>query len=562
VTVLAGGGPPDATAVARRLHSCLGTDEIRATLDALLPSGTGWSVLYPAGDGFTVHTAGAGLPVARPDPALSRSLEGWWEREPRLAPVEGGAHLAPDAPAVRAACPLTFRDEKYGLFLLHGDGEPDLAWWQEVVDALAPGLVKAQLYEAANRESASSGTKLDALNEAGGLVRHVELHLLLTKLMELSVRIMHAQVGAIVLLEDGDLVSGIEWGLREELLLGLRTPDGESFLQRYVLRGEPVLIEDAGASDLLETSDLDVRLESLVAVPLVSQDRPLGAIVVVNSGEGRLSPEDAEVLATIANMSANAVENALLYEQTREHERMTAEMTLASDLQKSLLPRTHPRTASIETAGWCMSASETGGDFYDFLDMGEGRLGVVIGDATGHGMGAALIVFIARSTLRALLDGEHDLERVLTRMNDLVEQDFDDDRFITFYFGVWDERERTLRYTSAGHDPPLLYRPATDEFTEHVATGTPLGILPGMTFPPRSVRLEPGDFLLFGTDGIWEALNPAGEFYGKDRLKAAVRAAHALPIDEAAEHVRRDILEFHEGREQHDDITAVFLRVR
>ncbi|MCA9752941.1 MAG: SpoIIE family protein phosphatase, partial [Gemmatimonadetes bacterium] len=356
--------------------------------------------------------------------------------------------------------------------------------------------------------------------------------------------------------------TGIEWGLREEFLFALRSPDGEPFLRRHVERGEPILIEDASRSREIDVSKLDVDLRSLLAVPLISQERPLGAIVIVNSGEGSLDAQDADVLATIANMAATAVENAVLYEQTREHERIAHEMSLASQIQRSLLPKSFPETSALETAGWCMSASETGGDFFDFLDMGPGRTGIVIGDATGHGMGAALIVFIARSTLKALLDGESDLERVVTRMNDLVERDFDDDRFMTFFFGVFDDTTRELVFTSAGHDPPIVYRPRTDEFIERIATGTPLGILPGMDFPTDRIQLEPGDFLALGTDGIWEAQDAERRFYGKDRLKDSMRECHGLPVGEAAERIREDILTFHGGAEQNDDITAVFCRIR
>ena len=551
--------------VARRLSACLDTEEIRTALDEALPApGASWSVLFPGESGFSVFTGGPGTHPGPVAAGVAATLEQWWERDERLVSIEDDVRVAPDQPTVRAVSPLTFRDEKYGLFLVHGEAGQgvDLEWWQEVVDVLGAGIVRAQLYESANREATSSGTKLDALNEAGELVRHVELQLLLTKLMELSIRIMHAQVGAIVLLQDGELTTGIEWGLRDEVLFALQTPDGRPFLKEHVERGEPILVEDAATSDEIDTSGLDVDLRSLLAVPLVSQDRPLGAIVIVNSGDGTLSPQDADVLATIANMSATAVENAVLYAQTREHERIAHEMNLASDIQKALLPKEHPSTDHLETAGWCMSASETGGDFYDFPDMGEGRTGVVIGDATGHGMGAALIVFIARSTLKALLDGEHDLEKVVTRMNDLVEQELDDDRFITFYFGVFDEATHTLVYTSAGHDPPLVYRPSTDEFFEQIATGTPLGILPGMEFPTEEIVLESGDFLILGTDGIWEARNHEGEFYGKDRLKAIVREVHARPVEEASERIRQQILDFHQGAEQLDDITAVFVRIK
>ena len=548
-----------------RLRGCIDTGEIGRCLDeAVEGTGASYSIVLPDDDSFSVLLGGPKVETGALGQEADEVLARLWEAEAQLTPVDANDSLAERGAPVQAVSPLHFRGTKYGLLLIHGENQDvvESEWWGEVVETLSDSLIKAQLYESAARESTSFGTKLDALNEAGGLVKHVDLELLLTKLMELSVRIMRAEVGAIVLYDKGKLTTGIEWGLREEVVLGLKTPDGRSFVEAVVQSGELCLIEDAPTSDRIDVDGIGVNLESLVVVPLTSHNESLGAILVANSEDGGLSAQDAEVLATIANMSATAVENAVLYEQTREHERISAEMNLAADIQKSLLPAEHPTTNSLETAGWCMSASETGGDFYDFIDMEDGRTGIVIGDATGHGMGAALIVFIARSTLKALLDGENDLETVVTRMNDLVEQDFDDDRFMTFYFGIYDEKTGMLRYTSAGHDPPLLYRPSTDEFSEHAATGTPLGILPGMSFPPEEIELKSGDFLIFGTDGIWEAQNPAGEFYGKERLKQIVRETHSLPMEEASEKIRRHILDFHEGAEQNDDITAILLRVK
>jgi sigma-B regulation protein RsbU (phosphoserine phosphatase) len=237
-------------------------------------------------------------------------------------------------------------------------------------------------------------------------------------------------------------------------------------------------------------------------------------------------------------------------------------MNLAAGIQESLLPEDYPEGGPVELRGWCMSASETGGDFYDFFDLGGERTGIVIGDATGHGMGAALLVFIARSTLKALLTRSGDLEDIVRTMNDLVEADAEDDRFLTFFFGVLDHRTRVLRFTSAGHDPPFVYRPGSDEFLPLRATGIPLGIFPGSRFPASDAVLAAGDFLVFGTDGIWEAVNPAGQQYGKARLEEAIRRHHALPLADAAERIREEILAFHEGLDRRDDITAVFLRVK
>lgn len=554
--------------VARRLRDCLDTAELCACLDEYAPGrDVTWSVVVPGASGdFSVLLAGNGTSTGSFDSDTIATLQAIFEAGNRVLRAVGNPRsLRGGEPPVAAASTLFFRDEKYGLFLLYGDVavHEDVAWWQEVVDALSAEIVKVQLYESANRESQASSAKLEALNEAGELVRYVELNVLLTKLMDLSVRIVRAQVGAIALVKAGRVEAGFEWGLSEDVLLALRTRTGEPFLEHCLALGEPVLVADAASSPLLDVAGLAVSIQSLLVVPLVVQERRLGAIVLVNSDtEAGLREEDADVLRTVANLCAAALDNAMLYEEMRRSERMTAEMNLAADIQNALLPGEYPDAPELELRGWCMSASETGGDFYDFFDMGNDRTAIVIGDATGHGMGAALFVFIARATFKALLTRTTDLEDIVRTMNDLLEADSEDEHFLTFFFGVFDRRTRVLSFTSAGHDPPFIYHPSTDSFVEERATGIPLGIFAGSRFPTMDVALGPGDFLVFGTDGIWEAANARGEQYGKARLKSAIRAHHARPLVEASEAVRQDILDFHEGAPRRDDITAVFMRVK
>lgn len=540
--------------IAGAIHSSLATDELRSCLDGIAASrGASYSVLFPGTDRYALFLGDAG--------GRAEALTGDLETLERLF-REGTAHLcavddqAGGAP-VRAVSTLSFRDQPYGLFLLHDAGSEDLAWWEEVVGALSTELVKVQLYESANQESAASAVKLGALNEAGDLVKYVELETLLTKLMELAIRIMHAEVGAIVLDRKGELTTGIEWGLSEEVLMSLRSPEGVPLARAWIDEGRCHFIEDADASPLIDTSNLDVCLSSLAFVPLGTQSKRLGAIVVVNAGSGNLREEDAQVLETIAALCGAAIENAMLYETTRQHERIAAEMNLASEIQFSMFPAAHESHEGVDIAGWCVTATETGGDFYDYFDLGNGKTGIVIADATGHGMGAALLVFIARATLRALLTSTQDLAEVMRVMNDLVEADSDDARFLTCFFGVLDRELGHLDYCIAGHDPPLVRRAATGEIVELETGGIPLGMFRGISYDVRRFQLRKDDFVVLGTDGIWEARNRSGEFYGKERLMQAMHETHALPTHEAGQRIREHILEFHEGGERLDDITAI-----
>ncbi len=553
-----------ANAIVAELRSCLESDEVRACLDAAISADASltYAILLPdeSGSGFAPLLAGPRETAGELSGPLAAALEALWENETQqLELLPRGTSTA-----AGAAGPLRFRGERYGLLLVEGAGDLDLEWWQEIVDALGSELVKSQLYESANRESATRGSKLDALNEAGDLVRELDLEILLTKLMELAIRIMGADVGAVVLAEPDEpdgYRTGVEWGLREEVVLGFRTRDGRSLLDAVLDHGHPVLVEDATSSEWIDPDGLEVRLQSLLALPLAVQSKRMGVIVIVNSSAGGLRVEDSDVLATVANLSSTAIENALLYRAALEQERISAEMAMATDIQQRFLPKEAPRIPGYDLSGWSVPCSETGGDYFDFMDLGEGRTGIVVADATGHGMGAALVMFIVRASFRALLTRTHDLCEVLRAANDLLEADVEDGKFMTFFFGVLDAGARKITWASAGHDPAIIYRLETDEFLELRSTGIPLGVLSGVDFEEKEMELRPGDTVIMGTDGIWEARNRSGEFYGRDRLRALMRETGGDPLPAVADRLHEEILAYHDGAKQRDDITAAFLRV-
>ncbi len=149
----------------------------------------------------------------------------------------------------------------------------------------------------------------------------------------------------------------------------------------------------------------------------------------------------------------------------------------------------------------------------------------------------------------------------MASVNDLLEEDADPGKFMTFYFGVLESAERRIRWVSAGHDPSLVYRRETDEFLEMPSTGLPLGVMPGSEFGVREMELRPGDTIVFGTDGIWEARDRDAVFYGKERLRDLVRHGRDEPLAALSDRLLADLDRFHDGAEPRDDITAVLMRV-
>jgi sigma-B regulation protein RsbU (phosphoserine phosphatase) len=248
-----------------------------------------------------------------------------------------------------------------------------------------------------------------------------------------------------------------------------------------------------------------------------------------------------------------------------ERERMKRSLALAMEIQQNLLPQQAPALAGFDIAGRSVYCDETGGDYYDFIDLVDlapGQVGIAVGDVTGHGIGAALLMASARAVLRshALHRGE-DLDKLFSDLNRHLVRDTGDAWFMTLFYGVLDAGERTLLWTSGGHDPPLWLRRATGEIEELPNTGIPLGILEDARYPRNGpVSLEGGDILLVGTDGIWEAQNADGELFGKQRLRDLLAAGAGRSAQEIYAAVVEAVNRFQGAVPQADDITLVVVK--
>ena len=249
----------------------------------------------------------------------------------------------------------------------------------------------------------------------------------------------------------------------------------------------------------------------------------------------------------------------------REREKLKHSLTLAMEVQQHLLPEGAPQIDGFDIAGRSVYCDETGGDYYDFIDLialGPDRVGIALGDVSGHGIGAALLMASARAVLRSHAGAYgDDLGGLFDRLNRHLVRDTGDARFMTLFYGIVNGPDRSIRWSSGGHDPAVWYRRGLNEFGELSATGVPLGVVEDVSFPPDGpITVERGDVVVIGTDGIWEARNEAEELFGKDRLREAI-AAHA---DESAGHIYAAILDavaaYRGSAPQEDDVTLVVIK--
>lgn len=304
------------------------------------------------------------------------------------------------------------------------------------------------------------------------------------------------------------------------------------------------------------------RTRNLLTLPLIAPgDELIGVLQVLNKLDGDFSPNDLMLARALGSLTGMAIKRQMLLDIAAAKQQMERDLNIARDIQQQLLPEKNPHFDGFDIAGWNKPADQTGGDLYDFLPLDAHRLGFMVADATGHGIGPALIVAQCRALLRATMGAMEDLAQVARRVNDLLHEDLPDDRFVTVCFGVLDARSARIAYTSAGHGPLLLYRAATGRLEQYQATGLPMGIMVDIEIDPgEPIDLEPGDMFVLLTDGFLEWSRADGELYGTARLEQLLAREPQRSCAQLIKAIHEDVLQFAGGTPQLDDLTIVLIR--
>jgi PAS domain S-box-containing protein len=235
---------------------------------------------------------------------------------------------------------------------------------------------------------------------------------------------------------------------------------------------------------------------------------------------------------------------------------------VAREIQQRLFPKSAPATPGLDLAGASYPAEATGGDYFDFLTMPDGALGVVVADVTGHGIGPAMLMAETRAYLRLLTRNRTDLGIIMDRANQMLAEDVSYERFVTMILTKFDPKSRSLTYASAGHPPGYVLNAAGELKCLLKRTGGPLGIQPDAKYTESSpMQLAPGDVILLLTDGVDESMSPAGEFFGLDRILGAVRPHLNRPAVEIVDALYQAVRIFSENTQQLDDVTAAVIKV-
>ena len=396
---------------------------------------------------------------------------------------------------------------------------------------------------------------MQALVRAGlALSENRPLEDLFPVILDLALQAVGAQRGVVMTLEGDALV--------------VRAHKGEGFRisnqvrVKVVEQGESILVRDAQADQEFKASVSIImqRVRAMMAVPLQTKDRVTGLIYVDDpAGRGEFTSDDLSLLTVMANVAAVRIENARLAEVEEAGRTMRRELAQAAEIQRGMLPAAAPETPGFDLAGYNAACLTVGGDYYDFFPYPGSKVGLALGDVSGKGMPAALMMMALQARVQALAVEPGELGGFMGRLNRATCVNCPGNRFITFVFAMLEGSTGYFALANAGHNPPILVR-ANGDAQLLESGGPPLGILAMMGYTSICECLAPGDLLAIYSDGVTEAANPAQEEFGEARLMEALRQHRGEPAAAIIQAVTAALAEFCGTAPQTDDITLVVAR--
>lgn len=395
------------------------------------------------------------------------------------------------------------------------------------------------------------------------LILHKPLSDLLDSIMDLICENLPMDRG-ILMLKEGNPPQFIPKVVRinNDSLKNKRIQVSQSIINMAVNKNSSVLTSDAQADSRFKAQDSIIRfnIHSAMCVPLWNNKDIIGIIYSDRiSLLDNFSDEDLKLLTLLSNLAAVKIENARLIEQAIEKEKMEKELALAAKIQEDFLPKQSPKLKNYEIAGSNVPCYQVGGDYYDFIPIDDNRLGIVIADVSGKGVGASLLMASLRAALQSELFPKYNIEEMARKLNDFIHRSASPNSFITFFFCELNKKNGELSYINAGHNPPLvLDKKGTIHRME--SCGFCLGMFPDVDYEVRKVTLNPGDTAVLFTDGITESRNKDNKEFNEDKLIKLLQKHSKLPAEKLLEKINEEVDKFTAGAEKMDDQTLVIIK--
>jgi sigma-B regulation protein RsbU (phosphoserine phosphatase) len=423
---------------------------------------------------------------------------------------------------------------------------------------IAQAIENARLYARISRQAQT----LEVLNEiAVELASILDLDLLLERMGQLLRRLIDYQMFSIMLLDEkGEvLITRYSWrfGYAHAPLrrIAINTGIVGAAVREWRLINVPDVRKDA------RYVPMNPETRSELVVPLFYKGRIIGVLDLEHTRCGFFHEEHERMLTTLAAQVAISIENARLYQAvTRQEAQLERDIAMAREVQLRLLPPAAPEHPHAEMAVRFLPARSIGGDLYDFVDYGPGRTAIVLGDVSGKAAPAALFAALVSGIMRSAAVHHPEPARMLSLLNDALQERKLESQYVTMLFALWNDENQTLQVANSGAVQPVFCR--SGETITVRAEGFPLGLFPNVNYEEFNVATQPGDAIVFVSDGILDAENAQGEMYGQDRLSVLLCEQRNHPAQDIADAILADVTRFQGEEDRFDDETIIVLRVR
>jgi phosphoserine phosphatase RsbU/P len=423
---------------------------------------------------------------------------------------------------------------------------------------IAQAIENARLYNRVSRQAQT----LSVLNEiAVELTSILDLDPLLERVGQLLRRLIDYQMFTVMLLDDkGEfLVTRYAWRFGYTHAPKRRISINNGIVGAAVREWRHINVPDVRKDQRYLEMNPETRSELIV--PLFYKGRIIGVLDLEHTRTGFFNEDHERMLTTLAAQVAISIENARLYQAVRRQEaQLERDIAMAREVQLRLLPPTAPEHKNADMAVRFLPARTIGGDLYDFIEYGDHRTAIVLGDVSGKAAPAALFAALVSGIMRSAATQQPDPAQMLATLNDALQERKLDSQYVTLLFALWNDEKRTLEVANSGAVQPVVCRQGRSSVVR--AEGFPLGMFPNVTYDEFHLATEPGDAIVFISDGITDAENDAGEMYGDERLASLLCATRDSPAVDIAEAILADVTRFQGTHDRFDDETIIVLRVR
>jgi sigma-B regulation protein RsbU (phosphoserine phosphatase) len=435
-------------------------------------------------------------------------------------------------------------------------GQEDLETFSSLADQIAIALDNSYLYSRAKKKTLEMETLLEVEKS---LSSSLDINELLELILDSLSKVVRYDAAAIFLVDktkqeiEHIKVRGFDAALEPDLHLKI----GHGLAGWAAKSQKSIIVPDVRQDQRYIEARVETKSE--MVVPIISQKRIIGVFNLESNKPSAYTEDDLELLEAFAGLAAISLERARQYEEILKKRQLEEELSIAQRIQQSFLPREKPQLAGFDVSGVNIPSEEVGGDYYDFIPIIEHQLGITIGDVSGKGIPAALIMASFRASLIAEIRNNYAIRSIMFKVNNLLYESTASDIYVTAVYGVLDIKNRIFTFSNAGHNAPIL-RHADGRMEYLTEGGIALGMFENSKYEERALGINPGDVMVFYTDGVTEAKNEKDEEFGTKRLKQVINDSHRSSAAQIQENIYSAVKDFTAILPRGDDLTVIVIK--